>query len=363
MKYRVYFIDFECKDLESMIKRVKIRNPEIINNLIWDENNPEYLFVSDKVYLNHLHKLCDEFKFYLNQNNENRIYIFHSWECVEPDLNLFDYSVSYDRNLKIYDRIGTFNYFLPYDFEKNKFLENNLTIEKAREKLKNLKFCNFIYSHASSPRDDFFQAISKYKHVDSLGENLNNVNIPSTRADLNWQELSINLKSAYKFSISMENSQYKGYTTEKILTSLQAHTVPIYWGDPEIAKLYNPEAFINCNDYKNFDEVINKIREIDNDDEKFINMITQKWQTPEQQNLTLEMINDYDNFINNIFSQDLKSARRRPSGLWHEYYKHRFANSVYIVPGFWHRMELRIKNFPNKIKNILGINKNKDQNN
>ena len=81
----------------------------------------------------------------------------------------------------------------------------------------------------------------------------------------------------------MENAQYKGYNTEKILTSFRAHTIPIYWGDPGIENIYNPKAFINCNKYSSIDEILNIIKEIDNDDEKYIEMVTQPWQTPEQE--------------------------------------------------------------------------------
>jgi len=34
------------------------------------------------------------------------------------------------------------------------------------------------------------------------------------------------------------------------MTSLKANTVPIYFGNPNIAKDFNPEAFINVNDYE-----------------------------------------------------------------------------------------------------------------
>ena len=57
-------------------------------------------------------------------------------------------------------------------------------------------------------------------------------------------------ESEYKFSIAFENASYSGYTSEKILEAFAAGTVPIYWGDPDIAKVYNSKAFINLNEGK-----------------------------------------------------------------------------------------------------------------
>ena len=114
----------------------------------------------------------------------------------------------------------------------------------------------------------------------------------------------------------MENAVYRGYTSEKIVSSLQAHTVPIYWGDPAVTELINPKAFINCHDYSSFDEVIERVKEIDNNDDLWLDMVTQPWQTEEQRKTTLQDVADYERFMHNIFSQDLKSARRRSIGFW-----------------------------------------------
>lgn len=55
----------------------------------------------------------------------------------------------------------------------------------------------------------------------------------------------------YMFSIAHENASYPGYFTEKILDCFATGTVPIYWGDPEIGKVFNTDGIILLDD--NFD--------------------------------------------------------------------------------------------------------------
>ncbi|KAA0444633.1 MAG: hypothetical protein FXV80_03845, partial [Candidatus Thioglobus sp.] len=110
-------------------------------------------------------------------------------------------------------------------------------------------------------RINFFKQLSAYKPVDSGGKVLNNLGYCVSKLDKKTDFLS-----QYKFSIAFENESYPGYTTEKIIFPLLAYSIPIYWGNPLIDKDFNSKAFINCHDYDNFDEVIEHIKEVDNDD-------------------------------------------------------------------------------------------------
>ena len=49
----------------------------------------------------------------------------------------------------------------------------------------------------------------------------------------------------YRFSICYENASYPGWLTEKMLDAMFAGSVPVYLGDPEVAKLVPTEAFID----------------------------------------------------------------------------------------------------------------------
>ena len=52
----------------------------------------------------------------------------------------------------------------------------------------------------------------------------------------------------YMFSVTMENSQYETYWTEKILDCFATGTVPIYWGAPDIGDYFNMDGIILLTD-------------------------------------------------------------------------------------------------------------------
>jgi hypothetical protein len=131
------------------------------------------------------------------------------------------------------------------------------------------KFCEFTYSNPfAQERIRFFKALSKYKKIDSFGKVLNNtagVEGSADRMNVNWKKYRRGFLAPYKFSIAFENESYPGYVTEKILYAMLTNAIPIYWGNSEIGKDFNARSFINCHEYKNFDEVIERVIEIDND--------------------------------------------------------------------------------------------------
>jgi hypothetical protein len=79
----------------------------------------------------------------------------------------------------------------------------------------------------------------------------------------------------YKFSIVFENASHPGYTTEKILNAFLANTVPIYWGNPLVSQDFNPKAMINCHDFESFEWVVEAIRELDQDDARYLQMLSE----------------------------------------------------------------------------------------
>lgn len=50
----------------------------------------------------------------------------------------------------------------------------------------------------------------------------------------------------FRYSIVIENSRSPGYFTEKIIDSFLGWSIPIYWGDPEIGRVFLPEGMIVC---------------------------------------------------------------------------------------------------------------------
>lgn len=93
----------------------------------------------------------------------------------------------------------------------------------------------------------------------------------------NWwyDEGKINFLKNYKFTIAFENTKGNGYTTEKLTDAFMACSIPIYWGNPLVTREFNPKAFINCNDFDSFDSVIEYIKLLDNNDELYLEMLSQ----------------------------------------------------------------------------------------
>lgn len=149
---------------------------------------------------------------------------------------------------------------------------------------------------------------------------LNNCGNRPSRLDSDWRRLSVEQKRPYKFSIAAENAMCPGYTSEKIITSFLAWTIPIYWGDPEIALEFNERAFVNANGLSS-EELINRVRELDEDDEKYKAMLSEPPMTAEQCRAAEEQERRYRTFTNAIFSVPPEEAKRAPSGTWNDLYR------------------------------------------
>ena len=311
---RIYCFHRRVHDIPSMLKYLHLEEFDIASdfNFIWDEENPEYLVATELLYFSTAY--MKKFKYLLAKRP---ITIFFAGEAVYPDLNMFDYAVAMNRKLIVSDRITRLPVNIFYE-EGLHDKENTITEEQAKAMLHKDKkrFCSFIYSNSKAEpfRDELFHALSEYKRVESLGMHLNNVGtlIGGGSYAEGWQEFSVKIKSKYKFVIACENGYFEGYISEKLLTSLQAHTVPIYWGDKDIALEYNSEAFINCNDYDSLSAIVNRVKEIDENDDLWAHIVSQPWQTEAQKKASQNEYEQYKNFFTRIFNTPISEARRRP---------------------------------------------------
>lgn len=309
---KIFMLHPLCHDVESFLKYTGLQDLAKSFKFIWDSENPNYVIVSEHV--NTKQKYRNKFKHLYKKDN---IKIYYAGEAEYPDFNLYDYAVGFSTDIKLNDRYCPLP--SPYSFFNNFITTNKneiISIDDAKNELnKKQRFCNFLYSNpnAHPMRDRLFYEINTYKRVDSLGKHLNNVNEMGTGFIGHMDECVLK-KSKYKFSIASENATFPGYTSEKILTSLEAHTVPIYWGDPQITKHINPNCFINCNNYSSIDEVINVIKTIDQDDLLWCKMIAEPWQTEEQITFNEKLNSDYINFFKNIFLKAHEDCVRIPQG-------------------------------------------------
>lgn len=229
--------------------------------------------------------------------------ILQSAENICPDFNIFDYAIGFEY-LDFGDR-----YFRAPNWIMN--LKYELLIQEMCEKQMKADtfiamkdgFCSFVYSNANAHpmREKIYKSVSKYKRVDSGGRYLNNVG-----GAVDSKE---NFDCKHKFSIACENSSHRGYTTEKLVEAFAHGTIPIYWGDPWVEKIFNKNSFINVMNYDSLDEVVEVIERIDQDDGIYYKMLSEP--ALNDVNYVNNIVRDLELFIDSIFKQNYEEAFRR----------------------------------------------------
>lgn len=256
--------------------------------------NPDYLFYNESSN-NHFEYDC--------------IKIYFTGENIVPDFNFCDYGISHDY-MDFEDRHYRLPLYLVAVFYNpteltmvgENYLDKQFSFTKEDVK-KKTEFCSFVYSNyrAEKERQVIFEKLSGYKKVNAGGGFLNNVGgrVPN--------KLEFEMK--HKFSIAFEGSSRSGWTTEKIVSSMLAGTVPIYWGNPNIHKEFNSKRFINCHDYNSFDEVLARVKEVDTNDDLYLQMVNEPMFAD---GYDYKKVRDgLDDFLKNIFDQPLEKAKRR----------------------------------------------------
>ena len=182
--------------------------------------------------------------------------IFYSRENERPDFSICDYAITSD----FIDRKNHFRFpVFGSRYTSGALLqqdEQNLEAFFQRP-----GFCCLVVSNGKAKkRIDFFKTLSsQYKQVDSGGRYQNNIGYAV--------EDKMEFLKKYKFIIAFENSRYPGYTTEKLYDALVADCIPIYWGDPRVAAYFNPKRFIDYSSFKTEKALLDRIREVDENDE------------------------------------------------------------------------------------------------
>jgi hypothetical protein len=199
--------------------------------------------------------------------NYKCVKIFYTGENIAPPLGYCDYSFSFDylddeRNYRLPHYLLYDGY---YELERPKVIE---------ESMANRKFCNFVASNGNcEERNQFVKQLSKYKMVDCGGRWMNNIGYAVTDKR--------KFQSEYKFSVAFENNAYRpqqvGYTTEKIMEPMTVNSIPLYWGNPRIDLEFNTESFVNFYEFGNFNKMIEYIILLDNDSEKYLEVLRTSW--------------------------------------------------------------------------------------
>ena len=256
-----------------------------------DKNQPDYL-IYDVFGCKHS-----------NPKYDKSIKIADFSENIIPDFSEADYAIS-QSHIVYLDRYFKYPSFI---YRLNKFKKYKVeSISLFSKNSKNKKFCAAVisnYDNYTSFRLEFIKQLNKYKHVDMGGKYLNEFG--ETVKD------KIKFLSSYKFSISMENSNGDGYASEKIIDSLIAGTIPIYYGDYLIDEYINPKVFIMIKGENDIKEKIEYIKKIDNDDKLYNSILNEKIFINDNYNEINEKIEkERLSFLYHIFLQDKNKAKR-----------------------------------------------------
>lgn len=259
-------------------------------------DNPDYLFFS---------------VFNPSFSASDKIRIGYVGENLSPDFNLADYAISFE-NIVYGDRhIRVPNWIMnpKYQMDIDKMMHKHESKEVQKK-----GFCSFVVSNGSADpiRTKFFELLSSYRKVSSGGKYMNNIGMPQGVED------KYAFQCAHKFSLSFENSTHPGYTTEKIVEAFAAQTVPIYWGDPDIERVFNKNAFVNVGKYDSLEEAVSDIIKIDQDDELYRDMLLEPALVNMDYVTNIQM--DLEAFLLHIIEQSTDSAYRRNCGGWAEDY-------------------------------------------
>lgn len=231
-------------------------------------------------------------------------------ENYVPDFNLADYAISsypinfLDRHFSIPFGVeafyyGSYKHFLELESGKRKFSKEDLK--------QKVYFANFLANHDSENniRGDFFKKLSQYKRVESPGKLYHNNDMV-----VSWRDDSkVDFQAKSKFTLCFESTKNEGFTTEKIIDAFYAGTIPVYYGSSTVKDIINPKAYIDVSDYKTMDEAIERIKQLDNDDELYMEMMREPiFINPLFQQKLMKSLED---FLVHIFEQSPEDAFRR----------------------------------------------------
>ena len=245
------FDESDFKFFQNIFKKTKLHNCKITKNI--DEANILFESVFSKSLVNYkkwiykIHYSGEPFS--NNSANYDLVLDSKTTELNNVDLPLFVY----------YTHFHNF-------FDK---LINRPIITKVPK-----HFCCFIVSNSNcNIRNKMFDLLNRYKKVDSYGKYANKMgfNLSFSYSTENFRKILSN----YKFIICFENTKIGTYSTEKIVNPYVSGTIPIYWSSHHIKNIFNPDSMLFLEDETelSFQNLISKIIELDNSDEKYLEFV------------------------------------------------------------------------------------------
>ncbi|NNM67403.1 MAG: hypothetical protein HKM06_05285 [Spirochaetales bacterium] len=237
--------------------------------------------------------------------------VLFTGENIQSDPTLFDASFTFEPFSKT-------NYYLPlyrfYGAYAAAFKPRLLTREVWEQK----KTIATVFSNTKQRLRNqvYFRLAERFK-ADSGGRAFNNVGGPvPDKAEF--------IKN-YKFSLAFENTSWPGYTTEKLVEAYSYGTVPIYWGDPNVATSFNAKAFLRLKSLRELGELETTLASTLNDFHRY-KLIYEQPLFPENQEPEFLKAEAVGSFLRQVVEGGgRKGVRRRVSNfrnyLWEKRWK------------------------------------------
>lgn len=188
------------------------------------------------------------------------------------DLNRFDYCLTHE--FKENDRCHRHPYWLRILLNQPKlraYLKGErplVTPDELREK--QTEFCAFVCRNAKGKeRNAFVTELNQVKKVNCGGPFMNNIGYVLPRP----YEVKQEFQRKHCFSMAFENEAAPGYQTEKIVDAFVSGSIPLYWGNPDVAREFNPAAFVHARDFRSRKEMISYLLELAEDPVRRAEMI------------------------------------------------------------------------------------------
>jgi hypothetical protein len=265
----------------------------------WETFSPKW-FID-----HHFRTIAKEYDITHDQNDPD-VEICCSFGKDEPNRNVMNVFWSMEsywtpESLPVHQHDYVFYFFPEKYFDPSKYCRINMTPpsmvgpRKDYSKIEKTKFCHFLYRHEVPFRNDFFSRLNAVKHVDSPGLCMNNMppiggysDPLKSRKASSWISDKMKFIKPYKFAIAFENHEVPGYTTEKIIQPLNVGSIPIYWGNPDIVEDFDPNSFVSYYDFESEEALIERVMEIDADDDLFTEIQQRPCAHSHRENVVLE---------------------------------------------------------------------------
>ena len=120
-----------------------------------------------------------------------------------------------------------------------------LNMPQGSEFLKKKKEICIFAGHFTEPRKNFYLNFLKEFKVDGFGPVFDKT-IKNHNSSCIFKK---DVMKNYAFNLCPENSLFPGWYTEKVLDAFIGKTLPITWAESNIKIDFNPNAFVNLNEY------------------------------------------------------------------------------------------------------------------